>query len=140
MTTYSRSLPPSRPNSTDGLQIHPTKTAILYSKPEGGGTFTIGGSEVACAPHKTHIGALGSSITFGEPTTAIMAEMARRGRHRSVLTAHTCLRTRLSAYVTLVRSSALYAAETSKFAASPTPPRDASHQQTPSRTVGGVAH
>ena len=103
-----------------GLQIHPTKTAILYrlySKPEGGGAFKIGGSEVPCPPHKTHISALGSPITFGEPTTVIIAEMVRRGRqayakHRSVLTAHTCLRTRLLAYMTLVRNSALYAAET----------------------------
>ena len=30
-------------HAEDGLQIHPTKTAILFSKPTGGGTFAIGG-------------------------------------------------------------------------------------------------
>eukprot|EP00439_Symbiodinium_sp_Y106_P058038 s2522_g8.t1 len=66
---------------TDGLQIHPTKTAILYSKPEGGGTFTIGGSEVACAPHKTHIGALGSPITFARTVRIAREETQPGQRH-----------------------------------------------------------
>ncbi|CAE7690154.1 pol [Symbiodinium sp. CCMP2592] len=101
----------------DGLHIHPTKTAILFSQPEGGGTFQIGNATVPCADHKTVIATLGSPITFGEQTAAIIAEMCRRGRqsfakHKSILLARTGLRARMAAYTTLVRSAALYAAET----------------------------
>ncbi|CAE7624163.1 Clec16a [Symbiodinium sp. CCMP2592] len=101
----------------DGLHIHPTKTAILYSQPEGGGTFQIGDATVPCADHKTVIATLGSPITFGEQTAAIIAEMNRRGRqsfakHKSILLARTGLKARMAAYTTLVRSAALYADET----------------------------
>ena len=43
-----------------GLEINPAKTA------KGGGTFTIGGKEVACRPFGEVITALKSPITFGE--------------------------------------------------------------------------
>ena len=100
----------------DGLHIHPTKT-FLFSKPTGGGTFTSGGETVACEPHNTVIAALGSPITFAEQTTAIIAEMMRRGRiafgkHKKILLARTHLHSRLLACTTLVRNAALYAAET----------------------------
>ncbi|CAE7546588.1 unnamed protein product, partial [Symbiodinium necroappetens] len=100
----------------DGLSIHPVKTAILYSQAEGGGDFTIQGGRVPCQPHGTIISALGSPITFGDQTTAIVGEMARRARaafakHKRVLKARTSIRPRLVAYDTLVRNAALYAAE-----------------------------
>ncbi|CAE7573272.1 pol [Symbiodinium sp. CCMP2592] len=103
--------------SEDGLHIHPTKTAILFSQPEGGGTFQIGGTTVPCAPYKTVIATLGSPFTFGEQIAAIIAEMSRRGRqafakHKNILLARTSIKTRVAAYTTLVRSAALYAAET----------------------------
>ena len=100
----------------DGLHIHPTK--ILFSKPTGGGgTFTVGVETVACEPHNTVIAALGSPITFAEQTSALIAEMSRRGRqafskHKKILMARTKPHSRLLAYTTLVRNAALYAAET----------------------------
>ncbi|CAE7364098.1 pol [Symbiodinium sp. CCMP2592] len=101
----------------DGLHIHPTKTAILHSHPQGGGTFQISNTTVACQPHKTVISTLGSPITFGEQTAPIIAEMCRRGRqafakHKQILLARTSFNTRMTAYIALVRNAALYAAET----------------------------
>ena len=100
----------------DGLHIHPTKTAILYSQPTGGGTFNIGGETIACCDHKTVISTLGSPITFGEQTAAIIAEMQRRSRnafrkHKPILTARTSMHSRAIAHVTLVRNAGLYACE-----------------------------
>ncbi|CAE7690139.1 unnamed protein product [Symbiodinium sp. CCMP2592] len=89
--------------SEDGLHIHPTKTAILFSQPEGGGTFEIGNTTVPCAPYKTVIATLGSPITFGEQIAA---------KHKGILLARTSIKARVAAYTTLVRSAALYAAET----------------------------
>ncbi|CAE7787885.1 Clec16a [Symbiodinium sp. CCMP2592] len=101
----------------DGLHIHPTKTAILRSHPEGGGTFQISNTTATCQPHKTVIATLGSPITFGEQTVPIIAEMTRRGRqafakHKHILLARTGLASRMTAYIALVRNAALYAAET----------------------------
>ena len=54
---------------------------------------------------------LGTPITFGEQTAALVAEMCRRGRqsfakHRNILLARTSLRSRIIAYTSLVRNSA----------------------------------
>ena len=100
----------------DGLSIHPTKTAILHSHAEGGGTFTIQGEAVPCQPHGSTIPALGSPITFGDQTAAIIGEMSRRaraafGKHKQVLRARSSLKPRLLAHTALVRNSALYGAE-----------------------------
>ena len=101
----------------DGLSIHPTKTAILYSQPTGGGTLRIAGEEVECCPHKTVITTLGSPISFGEQTTMIIAEMGRRSRnafhkHKAVLKTKSSLKSRALAHITLVRNAGLYACET----------------------------
>ncbi|CAE7572889.1 unnamed protein product [Symbiodinium microadriaticum] len=101
----------------DGLSIHPTKTAILYSQPTGGGTLRIAGEEVECCPHKTVITTLGSPISFGEQTTMIIAEMGRRSRnafhkHKAILKTKSSLKSRALAHITLVRNAGLYACET----------------------------
>ncbi|CAE7340697.1 unnamed protein product [Symbiodinium microadriaticum] len=101
----------------DGLHIHPVKTAILYSKPTGGGTFEKGGETVACSDHRTVISTLGSPNTFHDQTAALIAEMSRRSRnafrkHKQILTARTSIKSRAKAYLTLVRNAGLYACET----------------------------
>ncbi|CAE7719870.1 unnamed protein product [Symbiodinium necroappetens] len=94
----------------DGLHIHPIKTAILYSKPTGGGTFEIVGETVACSDYRTVISTLGSPITFHDQTAALIAEMSRRSRnafrkHKQILTARTNIKSRAKAYLTLVRNA-----------------------------------
>ena len=69
-----------------------------------------------CQHHGTTIPVLGSPLTFGDQTAAIVGEMARRaraafGKHKRVLKARTSIKPRLVAYNTLVRNAALYAAE-----------------------------
>ena len=96
--------------------IHPDKTAILCSQPTQD-TFTIRGETVACQAPQTIVPALGTPLTFGDQTAAIIAEMTRRGRaafskHKKVLTARASLKPRIIAHMTLVRGAALYAAET----------------------------
>ncbi|CAE7944187.1 unnamed protein product [Symbiodinium sp. KB8] len=81
-----------------------------------GGEFTIQGEAVQCQHHGTTIPVLGSPLTFGDQTAAIVGEMARRaraafGKHKRVLKARTSIKPRLVAYNTLVRNAALYAAE-----------------------------
>ena len=100
----------------DGLHIHPDKTAVLCSQPTKK-TFTIKGETVACQPLPTIVPALGTPLTFGDPTAAIIAEMTRRGRaafakHKHVLTTRTSLKPRIIAHMSLVRGAALYASET----------------------------
>ena len=68
-------------------------------------------------PVQTVVPALGTPLTFGDPTAAIIAEMARRGRtafakHKQVLTTRTSLKPRIIAHMSLVRGAALYASET----------------------------
>ncbi|CAE7361641.1 unnamed protein product [Symbiodinium sp. CCMP2592] len=86
-----------------GLTINPGKTAIIYSRPEGGGTFRIGGDEVACKPFGEVITALGSPITFGEEVAAVVAEMNH--------CAPTSLDSRIKLHQTLVRGAALWGGE-----------------------------
>ena len=79
---------------------NPSKTAIIFSRKTGGGSFHIGGAEVACKPFGEVITALGSPITFGEEVAAIVAEMHHRARrafhkHAKLLCAPTSLDSRL---------------------------------------------
>ena len=72
---------------------------------------------MACQPLPTIVPALGTPLTFGDPTAAIIAEMTRRGRaafakHKHVLTTRTSLKPRIIAHMSLVRGAALYASET----------------------------
>ena len=94
-----------------GLAINPGKTAIIHSQP-GGGTFHIGGEEVACLPYGAVTTALGSPLTFGETTAAVIAEMQHRARkafHKNakLLCAPTPLKARLTLHQTLVRGAVL---------------------------------
>ena len=57
-----------------GLLINPKKTAIIFSLPEGSDALHIGGEAVACKPFGEVITALGSPITIGESSAAIVAE------------------------------------------------------------------
>ncbi|CAE7382151.1 unnamed protein product, partial [Symbiodinium sp. CCMP2592] len=79
-----------------GLTINPAKTAIIFSMKTGGGSFHIGGEEVACQPFGTVVTALGSPITFGEEVAATISEMQHRARrafhkHAKLLCAPTSL-------------------------------------------------
>ena len=96
-----------------GPVINPTKTAILFSKEEGGGSFTIGGQQVHCLPYGSIITALGSPITFGESVAAIVTEMNHRARkafHKNsrLLCAPTPLKKRITLHQSLVRGAALW--------------------------------
>ena len=99
--------------ASHGLAINPGKTAIIHSQPQGGGTFLIGGEEVACKPHGTVITALGSPITFGDTVPVLVAEMQHRARkafHKNakLLCAPTPLKARLTLHQALVRGAALW--------------------------------
>ena len=96
-----------------GLLINPGKTAIIFSQPQGGGEFRIGGEMVGCKPFGEVITALGSPITFGESVAAIITEMNHRARkafhkHAALLCAATPLKGRLTLHQTLVRGAALW--------------------------------
>ena len=95
-----------------GLTINPVKTAIIHSRPEGGG-FVVGGKLVPCKPFGEVIIALGSPLTFGEGVAAIIAEMQHRARkafhkHSKLLCAPTPLKGRIKLHQTLVRGAALW--------------------------------
>ncbi|CAE7590509.1 unnamed protein product, partial [Symbiodinium necroappetens] len=96
-----------------GLVINPSKTAVIFSQEEGGGSFTIGGEQVHCLPFGTVITALGSPITFGESVAAIVTEMNHRARkafHKNsrLLCAPTPLKRRTTLHQGLVRGAALW--------------------------------
>ncbi|CAE6973291.1 unnamed protein product [Symbiodinium sp. CCMP2592] len=100
----------------DGLAIHPGKTAIIYSEPEGAGDFQIGGERVDCLPFGTEITALGSPLTFLEPVAAITTAMNHRarkafGKHSKLLCARTPIKARIKMHTTLVRNAALWASQ-----------------------------
>ncbi|CAE7943307.1 unnamed protein product [Symbiodinium necroappetens] len=99
----------------DGLHIHPGKTAVCSQSTTD--TFTIKGETVHSQPPDSTVAALGTPLTFGDQTAAIIAEMTRRGRaafskRKKTLTVRTSLKPRIIAHMSLVRGTALYAAET----------------------------
>ena len=99
-----------------GLTINPSKTAIIFSRSTGGGSFHIGGEEVACRQFGEVITALGSPITFAEEVAAIVVEMHHRARrafhkHANLLCAPTSLGSRLKLQQTLVRGAVLWGGE-----------------------------
>ncbi|CAE7933671.1 TOP3B [Symbiodinium necroappetens] len=60
-----------------GLLINPRKTAVIYSQPQGGGAYRIGGEMVGCRPFGEVVTALGSPLTFGESVAAIITPGAQ---------------------------------------------------------------
>ncbi|CAE7300179.1 unnamed protein product, partial [Symbiodinium necroappetens] len=99
--------------ASHGLAINPAKTAIIHSHPQGGGTFLIGGEQVACLPHGSVITALGSPVTFGDTVPVLISEMQHRARkafHKNakLLCSPTPLKARLKLHQTLVRGAALW--------------------------------
>ena len=101
-----------------GLHIHPKKTGIIASHPEGTGTpFRIGGETVLAKDPSHILNALGSPLAFDNGTTALAAEMHNRARktfhlRKKVLCADTPICPRLILHNTYVRSSALWACGT----------------------------
>ncbi|CAE7552733.1 unnamed protein product [Symbiodinium necroappetens] len=78
-----------------------------------GGALRIGGEAVSCKPFGEVITALGSPLTFGESSAAIVAEMNHRarkafGKHSRLLCAPSPIRERIKLHQTLVRGSALW--------------------------------
>ena len=97
-----------------GLEINPTKTAIIHSC--RGRHLYHRGKAVACRPFGEVITALGSPITFGEQVAAIVTEMNHRARrafrkHAHLLCAPTALEERIRLHQTLVRGAAMWGAE-----------------------------